>query len=142
MKTTHLTLFVSAVASAALAMVACSSGEDLQAADEAALTSDAAATLDGGDGGLDAAADGAAVIDGSADGAAPVTFATVEPILAAKCSSCHHSDFATLAGVKAKRADMISKISAGKMPKNEPDWRNSPDGILVLNWLQTSPELQ
>jgi hypothetical protein len=139
MKSTLLTVVVTlALASSGAALAACSSGAEPSALDEAALAADATTSADGGSA-TDGSTEGG---DGSADGSAPVTFAVVEPILAAKCSSCHHQDFATLAGVKAKRADMIAKISEGKMPKNEPDWRTSADGVLVLHWLQTSPELQ
>jgi hypothetical protein len=117
------------VAVALLAVAACSNEADTSAAEEAALAADPASADAGG------ATD-------AGDGGATVTFGYVKPILDTKCSSCHHAEFTTLDGVKAKKDQMISKISAGKMPKDEPAWRNSADGVLVLNWLQTSPELQ
>ncbi len=69
------------------------------------------------------------------------TFATVGPIVKASCGGCH-AQFATLAGIKAEKAAMIAKITAGAMPKGNPTWKKSADGKKALTWLKTGADLK
>ena len=69
------------------------------------------------------------------------TFATVGPIVKASCGGCH-AQFATLAGIKAEKAAMIAKITAGAMPKGNPTWKKSADGKKTLTWLKTGADLK
>ena len=69
------------------------------------------------------------------------TFATTGPLVAATCGGCH-SQFKSLAGIKAKKTAMIAKITAGAMPKGNPAWKKSADGKKVLKWLKTGADLK
>ena len=69
------------------------------------------------------------------------TFATVGPIVQATCGGCH-AQFQGLAGIKADKAAMIAKISAGSMPKGNPTWKTTADGKKVLKWLKTGADLK
>jgi len=73
--------------------------------------------------------------------AAKPTFATVGPIVGSTCGGCH-AQFKTLAGIKADKAQMIAKISAGAMPKGNPGWKSTADGKKVLKWLKTGTDLR
>lgn len=69
------------------------------------------------------------------------TFAVVGPLVAANCGGCH-AQFKTLAGIKADKAAMIAKISAGAMPKGNPGFKSTADGKKVLKWLKTGKDLK
>ena len=70
-----------------------------------------------------------------------LTFASVGPKVASTCGGCH-SQFKTLAGIKADKKAMIAKITAGAMPKGNPAWKTSADGKTVLKWLKTGADLK
>lgn len=82
--------------------------------------------------------------DASDAGSAPsvASYADVAPLIANACSECHHSSFATLEKVKANKTRMLGMITSGRMPKNDPSWKNSAAGLEVIDFLQHSPELQ
>jgi hypothetical protein len=82
----------------------------------------------------------AEVPDSGANYAGP-DFDVVEPILTNTCSGCHMNNFDTLSKVKRLRTRMLAKITAGEMPRGNPDWKDSPDGQTVLDFLQNSPTL-
>lgn len=88
-----------------------------------------------------AASDDDAVGVTSEELTAKPTFATVGPIVKASCGGCH-AQFATLAGIKAEKAAMIAKITAGAMPKGNPTWKKSADGKKALTWLKTGADLK
>ena len=77
----------------------------------------------------------------TADELTALTFATVGPKVAATCGGCH-AQWKTLAGIKAEKAAMIAKITAGAMPKGNPAWKKTADGKLVLKWLKTGADLK
>lgn len=70
------------------------------------------------------------------------TYAEVAPIINSVCGHCHASKFSTLEKVKTNKSRMFSLINSGRMPKNNPGWRNTADGQDVLDFLAESPELQ
>ena len=72
---------------------------------------------------------------------AKLTFATVGPVVQANCGGCH-AQFQSLAGIKADKAAMIAKITAGSMPKGNPTWKKTADGKNVLKWLKTGADLK
>ena len=69
------------------------------------------------------------------------TFATVGPIVTGTCGGCH-AQFTSLAGIKADKAAMIAKITAGAMPKGNPTWKKTADGKKALKWLKTGADLK
>lgn len=79
---------------------------------------------------------------GDAGTQSDVTFVTVKPILEQRCNGCHQGAFSNISVVKTKRARMIQLITAGRMPKGNPTWKDTEEGLLVLGYLQTSAELQ
>lgn len=85
-----------------------------------------------------------ASVDASDAGTAPsvASYTEVAPLIANACSGCHHSSFGTLDRVKANKTRMLDMITSGRMPKNNPSWKNSAEGLEVIDFLQHSPELQ
>jgi hypothetical protein len=71
----------------------------------------------------------------------PSAYDGVAPLIEAACSDCHGASFGTLDAVRTRRSAMISAISSGRMPKNNPGWKDTPAGKAVLDFLRTSPEL-
>ena len=82
--------------------------------------------------------------DASDGGSAPTvaSYAEVAPLIANACSGCHHSSFGTLDKVKANKSSMLRMITSGRMPRNNPSWKDSADGLEVIDFLEHSPELQ
>ena len=77
----------------------------------------------------------------AAASAAVPTYDEMSPIIAANCGRCHRATFATLERVRARRPEMLLKLSRGEMPRDEPTWFRSPDGQRLLAFLRESPEL-
>ncbi|MFO0741270.1 MAG: hypothetical protein U0270_35570 [Labilithrix sp.] len=132
-----------------------SSDQDLTAADsgpvwtDASVSSDAGPAIDSGPVWTDASvsSDAGPAIDSGpvvTDASVPSvpTYANVAPIINSVCGHCHASKFSTLEKVKANKSRMFSLINSGRMPKNNPGWRNTADGQDVLDFLAESPELQ
>jgi hypothetical protein len=85
--------------------------------------------------------DGTETTGDTAEELTALTFATVGPKVAATCGGCH-AQFKTLPGIKADKAAMIAKITAGAMPKGNPAWKKTADGKAVLKWLKTGADLK
>jgi hypothetical protein len=101
-------------------LAACSAAQpDGAAAESAALSTDA----------------------GSVD-VSPLTFREIGPILAHTCGSCHDDAFAQLADIKKDREDMIDAIEGRRMPADDDRWLDTANGLAVLKYLKTSPELR
>jgi hypothetical protein len=126
---TFLAVFLSFVVVAAAGCAVDSSEDPAAPADPAAA--DTAATAD----------DGTEAIGTTAEELTALTFASVGPKVANTCGGCH-AKFKTLAGIKADKAAMIAKITAGAMPKGNPAWKKSADGKKVLKWLKTGADLK
>lgn len=109
-----------------------------------------AGVSDGGPGDDDAGdddSDGGPETDGSASidaGPAPsgLTFADAQPIIDKKCERCHTGAFSTVQDIKQWRPKMISAIRSGRMPRGDSSWKDSPDGLLLLEWLSNGQEFQ
>jgi cytochrome c553 len=69
------------------------------------------------------------------------TYAEIAPKIAAACGGCHHTSFNTLAKVDANKSSMLRMITSGRMPRNNPGWKNTADGLDVIDFLANSPEL-
>ena len=113
-----------------------SSDQDLTAADSGPVWTDASVSSDAGP-----AIDSGPVVTDASVPSVP-TYANVAPIINSVCGHCHASKFSTLEKVKANKSRMFSLINSGRMPKNNPGWRNTADGQDVLDFLAESPELQ
>lgn len=70
------------------------------------------------------------------------TYTEVAPLINQTCGGCHHGKFDSLDKVKASAPRMLQMISAGRMPKNNPTWKNTAQGQEVLDFLANSPELE
>jgi cytochrome c553 len=93
------------------------------------------------DGGIVVVTDGSAPPTDAAASDVP-TYAEIAPKIAAACGGCHHTSFNTLDKVKANKTRMLGMITSGRMPKNNPGWKNTADGLDVIDFLANSPELQ
>ncbi|HVH47527.1 MAG TPA: hypothetical protein VM925_34565 [Labilithrix sp.] len=83
---------------------------------------------------------GGAVVEGGGGAAVP-TYAEIAPILDATCGGCHVGVFNALDKLKKRRRQMIDAVSAGRMPRGRPTWRDSADGQKLLAFLRGSTEL-
>jgi hypothetical protein len=107
------------------------------------------ATLDKGAGSTEtfactssARSDAGARDGGGGDGGAAVpTYAEVAPIIQATCGGCHGATFDSLAKVKQQKAQMLGAVSVGFMPRGNGNFRNTPDGEKLLDFLRNSSEL-
>jgi cytochrome c5 len=88
----------------------------------------------------DEAVEGEDAVDQAADALKPVTYKQTGKVITKTCGGCH-AQFTTLAGIKAQKTEMAAMISAGRMPKGKPTWKNSASGKKVLLWLQTGTDL-
>lgn len=70
------------------------------------------------------------------------SYTEVAPLIASACGGCHHGSFGTLDKVKASKTRMLGMITSGRMPRGNPSWKSSADGLEVIDFLQNSPELQ
>ena len=64
------------------------------------------------------------------------TYEQVAPMIQRACSGCHADAFGSREKVDAMRDAMLGRISSGSMPRNNPNWRNTPDGQAVLAYLR------
>jgi hypothetical protein len=67
------------------------------------------------------------------------TYSDIAPLIAKACGGCHDGVYSTLDKVRTQRSAMISAISGGTMPKDQPSWAQTSDGQAVLQFLQDSP---
>ncbi len=76
----------------------------------------------------------------------PPSYADVAPIVESNCTPCHNSGYAS-GGVSLETAEEIilqrdqveAAVSSGYMPYGQPEWKDSPDGVLFLAWLKAQP---
>jgi uncharacterized membrane protein len=85
--------------------------------------------------------DGTETTGETAEELTALTFASVGPTVVATCGGCH-AQFKTLPGIKAEKAAMVAKITAGAMPKGNPTWKATADGKKILKWLKTGADLK
>jgi hypothetical protein len=64
------------------------------------------------------------------------TYDEVAPMIARACAGCHADTFGSLDQVRTWRDAMMSRISSGAMPRNNPNWRETADGKAVLAFLR------
>lgn len=69
------------------------------------------------------------------------TYAEVAPLIKQNCDVCHNQEFATLDGVRRTRELMLEMIAGGAMPTFNLQWKDTPRGQKVLDFLRHSPEL-
>src|SRR5688572_9658858 len=67
-----------------------------------------------------------------------LSYAEAAPIIAEACGGCHQGKFDTLDKVKAKKDRMKMLIERGSMPRQQPTWKDSDDGKLILKFLAES----
>jgi mono/diheme cytochrome c family protein len=86
------------------------------------------------------AEDSEATVGTSDDELAALTYKQAGPVITKNCGGCH-ANLTTLAGVSAKKAAVLAKLSAGAMPPGKPAFSKSAAGKKVLKWLQTGTDL-
>jgi mono/diheme cytochrome c family protein len=86
------------------------------------------------------AEDSEATVGTSDDELAALTYKQTGAVITKNCGGCH-GNLTTLAGVSAKKAVMIARISSGSMPPGKPAFGKSAAGKKVLKWLQTGTDL-
>jgi hypothetical protein len=68
-------------------------------------------------------------------------YSEIRPIIAHTCGGCHGSAFDGIDAVRQRRDTMLRVITSGRMPRGNPEWRDSADGRKVIDFLEQSPEL-
>lgn len=73
-----------------------------------------------------------------------LTFADIAPIVMTACGGCHDGGRLVKLQTREDFYDMkpapLEEILAGSMPRRNPNWKDSDDGKLVIQWLQGTQE--
>ncbi len=85
-------------------------------------------------------------LSATSQAAEAVTYKDVAPILTDACNSCHASDVA-YGNVVLDSEDLLLKnkdavleaVSSGSMPLGQPEFKDSPEGQKLLNYLKANP---
>jgi hypothetical protein len=80
--------------------------------------------------------------DAPKDDTPVLPYATIAGYVENTCGPCHGDAFDSLAKIKAQREIMLGLVSSGAMPRQNPTWKNTPEGKAVIAFLTKSPELE
>lgn len=73
-----------------------------------------------------------------------LTFQDISTIVEKSCGGCHDGDNAftlrTREDFVAIKPAPLDAIMAGTMPRRKPGWKDSPDGLAVIEWLRGNQE--
>jgi uncharacterized membrane protein len=76
------------------------------------------------------------------------TYADVKDVIDKNCTRCHNADgvadflpFDTFNDIKPVIKKMADMIKAGKMPKDDPAFKDSPEGARLIAWLTSGEDL-
>ncbi|MCX6126137.1 MAG: hypothetical protein NTV34_15505 [Proteobacteria bacterium] len=76
------------------------------------------------------------------------TYQDLKPVLEANCTRCHNADgladflpFESFNEVKPQPQKMAEVLTSGRMPKDNPEFKNTPEGARLLKWLTSGDDL-